>query len=270
MKKVRLALVATLLCACTVEVPGQSSPSDQKPDPLFGGKLVGVGEQIANLEVVHDARKGTLAIYILDSKAETTLKAHCEELEVLLRSPFMTLRLAAVEGSLSGNRRGSSANFSVVDERLKGQAFNQASVTAIEARGGIFTDVQLAPSDPGDDQGSPLDPKFGGYLVNLGDSVACIEVVHDDLAGVLTLYVMGPDANTMIKSSTEELEVQMRLPSVTLHLAADESDLSGNRRGSSAKFFVADEHLRNLDSANLVVRKIDVRGGTFENILFDL
>lgn len=125
----------------------------------------------------------------------------------------------------------------------------------------------------GDGHGHAHDPKFGGFLVELGDHYANLEVVHDAEAGSLAIYVLGAHAEDTVKSSTEELALSIDVHGdepLTFVLAADESSLSGNTKGASAKFSVTDERLQGLEHGHGTVASIEARGETFEDVTFDL
>ena len=125
----------------------------------------------------------------------------------------------------------------------------------------------------GDGHGHAHDPKFGGFLVELGDHYANLEVVHDAETGSLAIYVLGAHAEDTVKSSTEELALSIDVHGdepLTFVLAADESSLSGNTKGASAKFSVTDERLQGLEHGHGTVASIEARGETFEDVTFDL
>ena len=127
--------------------------------------------------------------------------------------------------------------------------------------------------DHGHDHGHAHDPKFGGFLVELGDHYANLEVVHDVEAGSLTVYVLGAHAEETVQSSTEELALSIDVHGdepLTFVLAADESSLSGNKKGASAKFSVTDERLQGLEHGHGTVASVEARGETFEDVTFDI
>lgn len=127
--------------------------------------------------------------------------------------------------------------------------------------------------DHGHDHGHAHDPKFGGFLVELGDHFANLEIVHDVEAGSLTVYVLGAHAEETVKSSTEELALSINVHAdepLTFVLAADESSLSGNQKGASAKFSVTDERLAGLEHGHATVSAVEARGEIFEDVTFDI
>lgn len=121
--------------------------------------------------------------------------------------------------------------------------------------------------------GHAHDPKFGGFLVELGDHFANLEIVHDAEAGSMTVYVLGAHAEDTVKSSTEELSLSIDVHGdepLTFTLAADESTVTGNKKGASAKFSVTDERLKGLEHGHAAVASVEARGTTFEDVKFDI
>lgn len=122
--------------------------------------------------------------------------------------------------------------------------------------------------------GHAHEPTFeGGFLVELGDHFANLEVVHDAEAGTLDIYVFGAHAEKMVQSSTEELAVSLDVHGdepLAFVLAAVESSMTGNKKGASSKFSVTDERLKGLQHAHGTVASVEARGETFEDVTFDL
>lgn len=123
------------------------------------------------------------------------------------------------------------------------------------------------------DHGHSHSAKFGGYLVELGDHFANLEVVHDTEAGSMAIYVLGAHAEELVKSSTEALSLSINVHAdepLTFTLPAEENEVTKNKKGASAKFTVTDERLKELDHGHCTIASVEARGETFEDVKFDL
>jgi hypothetical protein len=64
---------------------------------------------------------------------------------------------------------------------------------------GCGTDAKTAGKTPAPEQGHGHHGAHGGALIEVGDHVAHVEVVHDPKAGSVTLHMVGKDGKTPLK-----------------------------------------------------------------------
>lgn len=112
--------------------------------------------------------------------------------------------------------------------------------------------------------------EIGGFLVELGDHYAQLEIVHDRGAGELRFYVYDGHAESAVRLEQEAIELELELTDGPLALtaAAQASDLTGETVGDSSEFLAADPRLKGLRTFSGTVREIDVRGETFSDVAF--
>lgn len=108
--------------------------------PKFGGMLVVLAAEYANVEVLLDESTGQLDFWALDAHAENTVR---------LTQPYVPLtvhhangdfemELAAVESRLSGESVGDTSHFRGTDARLAGVSTFEATFGHIRSRGRDF------------------------------------------------------------------------------------------------------------------------------------
>lgn len=112
----------------------------------------------------------------------------------------------------------------------------------------------------------------GGVLMELGDHFANLEAVHDSETGLLTIYAIDFHADKWPKSPTESLKVSIETHDgdpIEVTLAADVSELRGNKKGASSQFSAEVEALKGLDHFHGTVAEISVKGQVFKDVKFD-
>jgi hypothetical protein len=109
-----------------------------------GGTLVAFGEEFAHLELVLDAATGQLTAYALDGEAEKSVPLAQEEIEIVVEKPRrFTVRLAATENALTGEKKGATSEFRAQVEELKNLTEFDAAVKAIKIRGRDFKNTHF-------------------------------------------------------------------------------------------------------------------------------
>jgi hypothetical protein len=109
-----------------------------------GGTLVAFGEEFAHLELVLDAASGQITAYALDGEAEKSVPLAQEEIEIVVEKPRQfTVRLAATENALTGEKKGATSEFRGQAEELKNLTEFDASVKAIKIRGRDFKNTHF-------------------------------------------------------------------------------------------------------------------------------
>jgi hypothetical protein len=83
----------------------------------------------------------------------------------------------------------------------------------------------------------------GGHILEVGDHVAHLEIVHDEAAGRVTLYVLGDDAKTpMPIAKAPEFKLTTKDGPRVIATAPE-----GAGSGESATFVVVDEVLKGFE-----------------------
>lgn len=109
-----------------------------------GGTLISFGEEFAHLELVLNAESGELTAYALDGEAEKSVPLAQKEIEIEIEKPKKTtLRLAARENALTGEKTGATSEFRVSSDELKKTKEFDAKITAITIRGREFKNIHF-------------------------------------------------------------------------------------------------------------------------------
>lgn len=109
-----------------------------------GGTLVAFGDEFAHLEFVLDEKTGKLSAYALDGEAENPVRVKQTEIEIGIKKPSVfSVKLNAVENSLTGEKVGDTSEFAAASEQLKNlQAFD-ATIISINIKGKDFKNVEF-------------------------------------------------------------------------------------------------------------------------------
>jgi len=109
-----------------------------------GGTLIVFGKEFAHLEIVVDASSGHTTAYALDGEAERSVKIAQKHLIIEVEKPAkFSIRLDAVENSLTGEKRGATSEFGGKSEQLKNLREFDGRVTSITIRGRKFDNVNF-------------------------------------------------------------------------------------------------------------------------------
>ncbi|MHC4922919.1 MAG: hypothetical protein ACYTG4_02425 [Planctomycetota bacterium] len=156
MRLLAVALVSVLLLyGCdardrSVE-PAVKDDAPHAHSAPHGGVLIEVGDHAANVELLLDAKAGTLTLWALGGHAESAVRLADKSIpvEVGIGESEMALRLAPVENALSGEKIGDTSEFSVTHEKLKGLKSVRVVIPRIVVRGAegivLTADVPAAP-----------------------------------------------------------------------------------------------------------------------------
>jgi hypothetical protein len=91
-----------------------AQPRQHQHDPLFGGKLVELGDHEYNIEFVHDPENQRMEAYILDGHASNFIRIPAQSFEVIAKipgEPGQTLVFEAVTRTETGETVGNTALF---------------------------------------------------------------------------------------------------------------------------------------------------------------
>ncbi|TAJ20817.1 MAG: hypothetical protein EPO68_05805 [Planctomycetota bacterium] len=134
-----LALLAIASCGGEAPAPAPSSGGHVHVAPN-GGKLIELGDHVANLELLYDRSSGKLRVHVLDAHAEAHVRIQAPEL-VLVRDGAPPIALHALGSDLSGETVGDSSRFEGV--LADTPAAWTAQLSAIEVRGVRFANVAI-------------------------------------------------------------------------------------------------------------------------------
>ena len=154
-----LALLAILFAAaCGEKQPPREDPSKTQEQeqgngnggrghghaPKMGGQLLDL-EHVVQLEFVHDAKDGTLKIYVWDGHVSYAETLEQKTIEVELRAAGETILVscAAQANKLTGETVGDSATFLGRAPELRGIRGLRGKVRKLEALGQTWKDVEF-------------------------------------------------------------------------------------------------------------------------------
>lgn len=116
-----------------------SSSGHHEHTAPHGGTLIGFGEEFAHVELVLDKSTGKLTAYTLDGEAEKGVPVEQAEMEIAVKKPSaFTVKLAAVESTLTGSKKGAATEFSGTADQLKNLDNFDAEITNITIKGKSF------------------------------------------------------------------------------------------------------------------------------------
>lgn len=109
-----------------------------------GGTLVVLGEEFVHIEFVLNAETGSLTAYVLDGEAEKSVRVTQTELALKIEKPFKgTIKLSAVENSLTGEKSGDTSEFRGQSDQLKSLRDFDAEIETAKVKGKEFKDVHF-------------------------------------------------------------------------------------------------------------------------------
>ena len=121
------------------------------------------------------------------------------------------------------------------------------------------------------DHGHHHEAPHGGTLAVLGDHFAHMEVVLDDKAGKVTLYLLGAHAVKAVRLKQKEITLTIKAGEnkfdITTQAIADE--LTGETIGDTSVFEGQSDSLKGLKKFNITIVDINVRGKQYKNFSFD-
>ena len=113
----------------------------------------------------------------------------------------------------------------------------------------------------------------GGALVELGEELAHLELVHDPTTGTLTAYVLDGEAEQAVRVSASALELQVTPPggtASTASLPAKANALTGEAVGDSSQFVGVVAARKGVSTFTGAVRQLNVRGKSFTDVPFSV
>ncbi len=109
-----------------------------------GGTLVAFGDEFAHLEFVLNEKTGKLSAYALDGEAENPARLKQTEIEIVVVKPTaFSIKLNAVENSLTGETVGDTSEFAAVADDLKNIKEFDATIVSVNIKGREFKNVEF-------------------------------------------------------------------------------------------------------------------------------
>lgn len=120
--------------------------------------------------------------------------------------------------------------------------------------------------------GHSHDALHGGKVIVLGEEAFHLEVVHDPASGRLTLYVLDSHMENFVRLSSPTISTSLTVDGAqhTLELAAVAQSATGETVGDTSQFSAQADWLRNAGKISGQIETIEIRGGLFTNIVFNL
>ena len=130
---------------------------------------------------------------------------------------------------------------------------------------GVQSDTAVTPSAPptphavhDDGHAHPDHGPHGGDLVELGHEAYHAEVVHDDAAATVTVYLLGPDAKTAVPIDAPGLTISLVHDGAAEQFELAAQPQANEPAGQSSRFISTDAELVNdldyTDNARLSVK----------------
>jgi hypothetical protein len=113
-----------------------------------GGTLIELGDHVAHLELVLDAKTGKLTAYVLDSGAEKGVRLKQKDIQIKINDineedADVKLTLKAVANVLTGEKEGDSSEFTGQHEKLIGAKHFEGEIKKIKLKGEDLEDIDV-------------------------------------------------------------------------------------------------------------------------------
>ena len=142
-----LAILTALLCAACGDDVHEPAPAaaTAKHDhqPLRGGRLVEIGEHVAQVEIVHDAEAGTLTAYVMNGHASRAVRLPARSLPVRIEAAGeeFALELKPVADALTGETVGDTSRFEIRADLLERIRSFRGVIVELHVFDRVFRDV---------------------------------------------------------------------------------------------------------------------------------
>lgn len=121
----------------------------------------------------------------------------------------------------------------------------------------------------GDHKGHHHEAPHGGTLTEIGDHFAFLELVHDESAGTLTLYVLDGSAEKAVRVTHHSLTFRLErpgAPALVIDLKARARTLTGETVGDTSEFVGTSDLLKGLKSGRGTLAEIVIKGQTLKDL----
>lgn len=112
----------------------------------------------------------------------------------------------------------------------------------------------------------------GGKMVEVGDEFAHVELLLEDQTGELVLYILDGEGENPVRLNQKTIDLTFTSTSsgdsIALIASAVANELTGEKIGSTSEFRISSEKITNLTGLQGNIRKLEIKGFTFENVKF--
>lgn len=129
-------------CVGTPGVVSSPPPHEHIHKAPHGGRLVEVGEEFAHLELLWDADKASLTVYVLDGECETPVRLGQAELQ--LQGMDWSGSLRGVANSLSEEKVGDTSQFGGSLPGLRGHSEWSGEIRSLTVNSQTFEHLRIA------------------------------------------------------------------------------------------------------------------------------
>lgn len=108
-----------------------------------------------------------------------------------------------------------------------------------------------------------------GSLVELGDEEYHAEVVHDEKAGTVTIYLLGSDAKTAVSTDAKEVVVNAKVKGKAVQMKLKAAPQKGDKTGTTSCFASKSKELMELLDNEEVkpILRVTIAGKTFNGAI---
>lgn len=164
----------------------QKNSKSSTHKPPHGGVLIRLGEEVAHLEIIHDASAGMMFVFVLDSEAKKAAVVSEKKLQLVWGDN--KLDLVEDPDPLDQKFGRPTSRFAQKDDRLKSHAVLGGQIAKVTVNGISFTNVRMIPE------------KFSETLYVQGDS-------RNDIPSQVTLPRSLPNTQDL-KAYSHHLRVE--------------------------------------------------------------
>lgn len=110
----------------------------------------------------------------------------------------------------------------------------------------------------------------GGTLIEIGDHMFALELVHDAEEGRLTAYVLDAHAEKFVRIPAEGFEIVALVAGrrESLPMAAVANPVTGETIGDTSEFTGAAKWLKGKVAVDALIPALEIRGTAFKDIRF--
>jgi len=144
------ALVWAAVLAVTASGAEASGPAEHHHHgPPHGGTLAALGNELAHLELVRDAERGSLTLYVLDAAAEGAIRLKAAAIPVRIRprapadGASLALELGGVANPLTGEKEADTSEYRGAHPLLREWSRFEVHLPRLVVRGVAFEDVRI-------------------------------------------------------------------------------------------------------------------------------
>lgn len=108
-----------------------------------------------------------------------------------------------------------------------------------------------------------------GSLVELGDEEYHAEIVHDEKAGTVTIYLLGSDAKSTVTTEAKEVVINAKVKGKAVQMKLKAAPQKGDKTGTTSCFASKSKELMELldDEAVKPVLRVTIAGKTFNGAI---